>query len=153
MQTDRGYEQLTQPTSHKTRSPCLCPSLPGARMHSARERPRAAQQSACHRLDMPRPRRVDEDGDDDGGLAGCLPAGRCCHSQVPSPHPTTPLLRTIRRMRGACGRYSRLRNISSYLGRSGGDDALFDFFLPAPSLSTVSSVHITLRAGRGPPWR
>jgi hypothetical protein len=103
--------------------------------------------------DQPRtPRRVG--GGDGGETRGSVSH---CHRLTQIPSPTNPR-QTIRRTVLACGKYNKLEQknaalivpicLSPVLVH-----ALFDFFLPRPSLSTTSSLHTTRGRLRGPPRR
>jgi hypothetical protein len=144
---------------------CPCP-FRYAHMRWARPCPLAGRRWPIRPLDMCHLRHVH--ASDDGGYAHDVSD---CRWKLVGPlhrhpglshHQTMILQRMIRQMLGVCGRYSRLfdRYRQKMFCVVGGVqqmkmawDVLLLFFRPAPSLSTVSSVHITRLPPPSPPRR
>lgn len=136
--------------------PYSCPSQAAVHKHSARASPRVERRRKSRPLDMYR-HRCDYEGGVDGERDYASQVARTHHLQVQSLHQTMTPRRMTHRMHEVCDICSILCvGISKY--HSCHDmmvDVLLLFFRPAPSLSTVSSVHITRRPCCSPPrrWR
>jgi hypothetical protein len=148
-------------TSTSLNQPFLFPFQVPSHTHSAPADPPARSSSAVHQKVMFHPLHV---GTDDAYVVMKVDVRCRFRSQDALSHRLqghrlrlmmTPA-KMIRRMRVFCG----ICNILSLsLGifvvdqQSAECDVLLDFLRPAPSLSTVSSVHITLRPCASPPRR